>query len=226
MALLVPVSLTAQETSGAMLRSSGEGTLVNGSSAPASIAIFPNDQVQTPKNIGSRIEVTGSTADVNPETIVQYQAGELVLDHGSLSVNTIRGLRVRVGCITITPVHDNAWTHYDVRDVNGKVEVAASKDDVYISARSKNLMDAKEIEKERSNRTIVHQGEQKSREEKCAGAYKPQTAMTVTGIGAWLNSPYAIATGAGIIIFTTCYALCQGSEPSSPICPSEKCPIP
>lgn len=208
-----------------MLRSSGEGTLVNGSSAPASIAIFPNDQVQTPKNVGSRIEVTGSTAEINPETIVQYQADELVLDHGSLSVNTSRGLRVRVGCITITPVHDNAWTHYDVRDVNGKVEVAASKDDVYISAHSKNLMDVKQQEKERANRTVVHEGEQKSREEKCAGGYE-NPAQKPAGLGAPLNSPYAIATGAGIIIFITCYALCRSSEPVSPKCPSKNCPTP
>ena len=222
MSLLVPVSLIAQETSGAMLRSSGEGTLVNGSSAPASIAIFPNDQVQTPKNVGSRIEVTGSAADINPETIVQYQADELVLDHGSLSVNTSRGLRVRVGCITITPVHDNAWTRYDVKDVNGKVEVAASKDDVYIDARQKNLQNVKE---QKRNRSIVHEGEQRSREEKCAGGYE-NPSQAPAGLGAPLNSPYAIATGAGIILFITCYALCRSSEPESPKCPSKDCPTP
>ncbi len=197
-----------------MLRSSGEGTLVNGSNAPASIAIFSNDQVQTPKNVGSRIEETGSTADVNPETIVQFQTDELALDHGSLSVNTSRGLRVRVGCITITPVHDNAWTHYDVRDVNGKVEVAASKDDVYVSARSKNLMDVKQQEKERANRTIVHEGEQKSREEKCGGAYSQPAAATA--VGAVMNSPYAIWAGAGVVVGITCYALCFSQTPASP----------
>ncbi len=206
------------------MRSSGEGTLVNGSNAPASIAIFSNDQVQTPKNVGSRIEVTGSTADVNPETIVQYEADELVLDHGSVSVNTSRGLRVRVGCIAITPVHDNAWTHYDVRDVNGKVEIAASKDDVYISTRSKNLTNVKEREKERANRTIVHEGERKSREEKCGGAYNQPAAATA--VGAFMNSPYAIAAGAAGVIFVTCYALCRSSEPASPTCPSKNCPTP
>lgn len=215
MALLVPVSLTAQETSGAMLRSSGEGTLVNGSSAPASIAIFPNDQVQTPKTVGSRIETTGSAADINPETIVQYQADELVLDHGSLSVNTSRGLRVRVGCITITPVHDNAWTHYDVKDVNGRVDVSASKDDVYISAHSKNLMNVKEQEKERANRTIVHEGEQKSREEKCGGGYY-NPADAPPGIAGVMNSPYAIWAGTGIVLGITCYALCFSQIPASP----------
>lgn len=207
-----------------MLRSNGDGTFVNGTSAPASIAVFPNDFIQTPKLTGARLELTGSAAEVSPETVVQFQSDELVLDHGSLSVNTSRGLRVRVGCITITPVHESAWTHYDVKDVNGKVEVAASKDDVYVSARSKNLMDAKEMEKERANRTIVHQGEQKSREEKCGGAYN-QTAAA-TAVGAFMNSPYAIAVGAGGIIFVTCYALCRSSEPASPTCPSKNCPTP
>lgn len=225
MTLLLPVSLTAQEASGAMLQSQGEGTLVNGSIAPASIAIFPNDQVQTPKTVGSRIQLTGSVADLNPETIVQYQADELVLDHGSLSVNTSRGMRVRVGCITITPVHDNVWTHYDVKDVNGRVDVASSKDDVYISAHSKNLMDVKQQEKERANRTIVHEGEQKSREEKCGGGYY-QPAQAVDGIGGLFNSWQAITIGSLIVAGITCYALCRGSEPESPKCPSKDCPTP
>lgn len=223
MTLLLPVSLTAQEASGAMLQSQGEGTLVNGTSAPASVAIFPNDQVQTPKTAGSRIQLTGSVADINPETIVQFQLDELVLDHGSLSVNTSRGLRVRVGCITITPVHDNVWTHYDVKDVNGRVDVASSKDDVYISAHSKNLMDVKQQEKERANRTIVHEGEQKSREEKCAGAYDNHETPANRP---WLDSPIAVGIGASAVIFTTCYALCRDSEPESPKCPSKDCPTP
>jgi hypothetical protein len=211
MASLLPVSLTAQETSGAILRSSGTGTLVNQNQAPTSTAIFPNDLIQTPKDVVARIEVTGSAAEVNPETLVQYQASELVLDHGSLSVNTSRGLRVRIGCITVTPVHDNTWTHYDVKDLNGRVDVSALKDDVYIDAHTKNFQDAKENER---NRSIVHQSEQKSREEKCAGGYsRPAEA---TAVGDWLNSPYAIWAGTGIVIGITCYALCRGSEPVSP----------
>jgi len=217
MMALLPVSLTAQESSAALLHSSGNGTLVNQSAAPASIAIFPDDLIQTPKDNVARIEVTGSAAEVDVETMVQYQSAELVLDHGHLSVNTSRGLRVRVGCITITPVHDNTWTHYDVKDLNGKVEVVASKDDVYVDAHSKNVQDVKEKERTRS---IVHEGEQKSREEKCAAGYsKP---AQVAAIGDWLNSPYATAIGGGIVIGITCYALCRSSEPISPACPSNK----
>jgi len=223
MASVLPVSLTAQETSGAILRSGGTGTLVNQSQAPASTAIFPNDLIQTPKDSVARIETTGSAAEVNPETIVQYQASELALDHGSLSVNTSRGLRVRVGCITITPVHDDAWTHYDVKDVDGKVTVSALKDDVYIDARKKNLEEVKEQER---NRTIVHEAEQRSREEKCGGAYDDKQEAPANR--PWLDSPIAVGIGAAGVIFTTCYALCRSSEPISPACPSnnKNCPTP
>ena len=204
-----------------MLRS-GEGTLVNGNSAPASIAIFSNDQVQTPKTVGSRIEMTGSSADVTPETVLQYQSDELVLDHGSLSVSTSRGLRVRVGCITITPVHDNVWTRYDVKDVNGRVDVSALKDDVYIDEHAKNFQDVKQRER---NRSTVHETEQKSREEKCAGGYyKP--GAEVDGIGGIMNSWYAITAGSLIVAGITCYALCRSGEPASPTCPSKQCSIP
>jgi len=207
-----------------MLRTSGTGTLVNQGQAPASSAIFPNDLIQTQKDSVARIEFTGSDAQINPETIVQFQQGELVLDHGSLSVNTSRGVRVRVGCITITPVHDNTWTHYDVKDVSGKVTVSSMKDDVYIDARKSNFQDAKEQERSRS---IVHETEQKTRDEKCGGASYSSPAR-VAAVGDLLNSWEAVAAGAAAVIFTTCYALCRSSEPLSPACPSKdkKCPTP
>jgi hypothetical protein len=218
MASLLPVCLTAQESAGAMLRTSGTGTLVNQAQAPASSAIFPNDLIQTQKDSVARIELTGSDAQINPETIVQFQQGELVLDHGSLSVNTSRGVRVRVGCITVTPVHDNMWTHYDVKDVSGKVTVSSMKDDVYIDARKSNFQDAKEQERSRS---IVHETEQKTRDERCGGADYSKPAQ-VAALGDWLNSPPAIIAGFAAIVFTTCYALCRSSEPLSPACPSNK----
>ena len=129
MIAILPVSLLAQDKAAAMLRSNGIGVILNKNPAPASIALFPNDLVETQKNAAARIEVSGSTADINVDTMVQFEGDELVLDHGSLSVNTSRGLRVRVGCLTVTPVNDTVWTHYDVIDVDGKVSVSALKSD-------------------------------------------------------------------------------------------------
>ncbi len=70
--------------------------------------------------------------------------------------------------MTVTPVNDAEWTHYDVVDMDGKVTVSALKNDVYIDARSKNPQQAKQSA--HSSRITVREGEQKSREEKCGGA--------------------------------------------------------
>ena len=137
MIAILPVSLFGQDNASAMLRSNGIGVSVNKASVPASIALFPKDLVETQKQSVARIEASGSTADISPETIVQFNGDELVLEHGSLSVNTSRGVRVRVGCLTVTPVNDAAWTHYDVTDLDGKVTVSSLKLDVYIDARSR-----------------------------------------------------------------------------------------
>lgn len=209
LSIILPVSLVAQDTGAAMLRTDGT-TQVNDKNAPLSSAIFPNDLIQTPKAVGARIEAVGSFADINPETLVQFEGDELVLDHGSVAVNTSRLLRVRVGCVTVTPVNPE-WTNYTVTDRDGKVTVSALKNDVYIDARSKNF---EQMEKKHSERTIVREGEQKSRSEKC-GAADIKPPDYVEGIGALFNSPRAIAAGVGIIILT-CLAICHNEDPVSP----------
>ena len=86
--------------------------------------------------------------------MVQFNGDELVLDHGTVSVNTSRGLRVRVGCLIIRPVNNTEWTHYDVADVDGKVTVSALKNDASIDSRSGAAQQTKQSV--RSNRVIVH----------------------------------------------------------------------
>lgn len=213
--MLVPVSLLAQDSAPAMLRSSG-GVLLNGNSAPASSAIFANDLIEVPKNAMARIEATGSSVDINPESVVQYNAGELLLDHGSLSVNTSQGLKVRVGCVTVTPVNSADWTHYDVTDMDGKVTVSARKNDVYLNSRSNNPQSTRRSAE--SSRTIVREGEQKSREEKCGGSDIKQRP-TLAGDGAVLNSPYVKWPAVGIVVGIACWAVCRGDEPISPWSP-------
>lgn len=212
MAVVLPVSLDAQENAAAMLRSSGSGVLVNNSPAPTSIALFPDDLIETPKNAVARIELTGSSADIHADSVVQFDGDELVLDHGSLSVSTTRGLRVRVGCLTVTPANLSQWTQYDVSDVNGKVTVNAAKSDVYIDSRAKKAQEAKNPS--RSTRDIVRESEQKSREEKCGAAYTK--GQTSPGLGASLNSTWAKIV-AGVVAGTiACLGLCHDDDPASP----------
>ena len=216
MIVILPVSLTAQENAAAMLRSNGAGVLVNRSPAPASAALFSHDLVETQKAGVARIESGGSTAYISPETMVQFEGNELVLDHGSLSVNTSRGLRVRVGCVTVTPVHDAEWTRYDVVDRDGKVTVSSMKNDTYIDAKSRNFQQAKE--NEHSSRVIVRESERKSREEKCGAGYI-KAAEQIPALDAILNSPWAVGLGAAGVATILCFALCQNSDPMSPTKP-------
>jgi hypothetical protein len=209
------VSLLAQDTAAAILRSNGIGVQVNKYPAPASNALFSGDSIETQKNAVARIEANGSTADLSSETMVHFEGNELVLEHGSLSVNTSRGLRVKVGCLTVTPVNNVEWTHYDVVDVDGKVTISALKSDVYINATSNNPKQAKQSG--HSDRIIVREGEQKSREEKCGAAY---LKSPIAGRGAFMNSPWAIGAGVAGIGAALCFGLfCQNDDPVSPTKP-------
>jgi hypothetical protein len=212
LAVVLPVSLDAQETAAAMLRSSGSGVLVNKNPAPTSIALFPNDLIETPQNAVARIELSGSTADINADTVVQFDGDELVLDHGSLSVNTTLGLRVRVGCLTVTPVNVSQWTQYNVSDLDGKVTVSAAKSDVYIDSRAKKAQEAKNPS--RSTGDIVRESEQKSREEKCGAAYMKREDLP--GLGALMNSMWAKIVAGGVAGSIACLGLCHGDDPASP----------
>jgi hypothetical protein len=216
MTAILPVSLFGDETAAAMLHSDGPGVLLNNHAAPPTMALYPNDLIETQKDAMARIEAAGSTADISPETIVQFEDEELVLDHGHLSVNTNRGLRVRVGCLTITPQNPSDWTHYDVTDVSGKVTISALKLDVYVDAKSQNPKPVKRPGL--SEQSIVHEGEQKVRDEKCG----PGSLDSSAGVPAWnpiLNSPWAIAGGSVVVGGITCWALCRSGQPISPTDP-------
>jgi hypothetical protein len=146
--------------------------------------------------------------------MVPFEVNELVLEHGSLSVNTSRGLRVKVGCLTVTPANHAEWTHYDVVDLDGKVRVSALKNDVYINASSNNPKQAKQSGY--SDRVIVREGEQKSSEEKCGAAY---LKSPIAGSGAIMNSPWVIGAAVAGVVTVACLGLCHQDDPISPTKP-------
>jgi hypothetical protein len=213
MIVILPESLMADDSAAAILLSNG-AVLLNGTSAPASSALFPSDLVQTPSRSEATINATGSTVTVKPDTMVQFEGSELYLDHGTLLVSTSRQLRVRVGCLTLVPVNP-AWTQYDVTDVDGKVTVAARTSDVYIESRGTGLTQGQKGG--RARWVTVREGEQQTREENCAGA--PQAPAYVAGKGAILNSPWVKWPAVGVIGVATCWVLCRGDNPISPSAP-------
>jgi hypothetical protein len=185
MVVILPTPLMTQDSGRAMLHNDG-GTWLNENPAPSSSAIFPHDLVQTQKGNRAKIDADGSTVTVQPDTVVQFEGDELVLDHGSLQLNTSRGMKVRVNCMTVIPLTQE-WTRYDVIDVDGKVTVMAYENEVKIHYQ---VAAARRSKRVGFSDVIVHQGEQVTREERCGALAKP--SEVVNAKGAILNSPWAI----------------------------------
>ena len=211
MAVVLPTSLMAQDSARAMLHNEG-GAWVNGNLAPTSSTIFTHDVVRTQKENKARIDADGSTVTVEPETIVQFEGDELVLEHGTLQVNTFRGMRVRVNCVTVSPPAQE-WARYDVTDVDGRVLVLAHQNDVKIHYSGPATWRSKHVE---LADVTVYQGGQATHEDRCGEA--PKTPAPADANFAILNTPWAIGVGAAVVVGVTCWALCR-ENPMSPYQP-------
>lgn len=209
MVVVFPTSLIAQDSARAMLHNDG-GAWVNESPAPKSTAIFMHDLVRTQKENSARIDADGSTITVEPETIVQFEGDELVLEHGSLQVNTFRGMRVRINCVTVSPPAQE-WARYDVTDVDGSVLVLAHQNDVKIHYSGPATWRSKHVE---SPDVTVYQGGQATHEDRCGEAPKPATPSDATL--PILKTNLAKIIGGAVIVGVACWAACRGDDPISP----------
>jgi hypothetical protein len=209
MIVLMPSSLLAQGSDRALLHSDG-GTWLNGSPAPDTSAIFRDNLIQTQKAHSARIDAEASSIIVQPETVVQYEGEELMLDHGSLQLSTASQMKVRVDCITVIPLTADR-TQYDVTDVDGKVKVSARKNDVKIRYAGGALRKSKQGA---FSDVIVHEGEEATRDEHCGAADKPTEGLDAKG--AILNSPWARGAGLVAVGIVACLGLCHGDDPISP----------
>lgn len=211
----VPSLLAAQGTNRAILHNTG-GTALNKNPAPATSAIFPDDLIETQKGNIATLEAEGSNVTIQPETVVQFEPDELDLDHGFLQLTTARELRVRVNCLTLIPLTANR-TQYDVSDVDGKVKIVAYKNDVKIHARDSAARKlASQGKPDDSRDEIVHEGQQKIRDEHCGAAVKPEE--TVDAKAGILNTVQAKVAGLGGIALL-CLLICVGDDPISPSLP-------
>ena len=191
----VPMSLLAQ-TPSAILHTQG-GVWANGYEARDSSAIFTGDLLETKPGFSASLSLEGSTVLIQAESVAKLQEDGLVLDHGSVSVGTSKSFKVRVNCMTVVPV-SNEWTQYEVTDLNGTVQVAARKNDVYVEREMNH--GKRSPETEASHEGTVHEGEQRSYvESEVCGAPSGPTAA-----GPALNSKWIIAgaaAGVGVLIW-------------------------
>jgi hypothetical protein len=211
MVILCPLSLAATDTGSAVLHSEG-GVWVNGFEIARSTVVFPGDLLETKPGFVANIDAEGSSVLIQPESVVKFQGTFLSLEHGGVSVGTSTSMSVHVSCIKVEPVSSER-TQYDVADVSGTVQVAARKNDVNMTVGGvSGVLQKTQPQGSSSLSTVVHEGQQATREESvaCGVARRPG------GAGNGPNTKWIeIGGGVGVGVVVLCLLLCKGSGPSS-----------
>jgi hypothetical protein len=189
---------------GAMLYSHGTA-LLNGNTIVRSSAIFSGDLVQTNADSVANINSTGSSVLVLNDSLVQYEGSSLKLEHGGVTISTSKLLATRAGEVIISPV-SNVWTEFEVRDVDGRVQIAARKGNLTIS--------------DKTGTTTLAEGQQTTRDDSQSNNGKRKKdvapAAATSAAGAIFDSPWVIGIGGGIAIGGGIWVLAHDDDPVSP----------
>jgi len=212
MAVIFPAALFAADQPAAMLYSHGTASL-NGSIIARSSAIFSGDLVQTNADSAANINSSGSIVMVLNDSLVVYQGSAVKLEHGGVTVSTSKLLATRAGDVIVSPAA-SVWTEFEVRDVDGRVQIAARKGDLSISddTGTTTLAQGQQTTRDdsQSQPDSQSQKDNKKKKKKAAGGPAPGAS------GGILNSPVVVGVGAGIVVGVTAWVLIQSDNPVSP----------
>jgi hypothetical protein len=202
--LMMPASLFGADAGAAMLYVNGAAWL-NGTHIPNSSAIFAGDMVQTRADGAANIHAPGSSITVLSDSLVKFEGAWLNVEHGGVSVSTSKGVATTAGDVRVAPA-SNAWTEFNVFDVDGTVRIAARKGDVTVT--------------DDTGTVTLAQGQETTRNEESDRKKKKRAAGAVpAAAGGMLNSPIAIGVGAGVIAGVTIWVLSRNDDPISPNVP-------
>ncbi len=119
------------------------------------------------------------------DSLVKFQGPAVEIEHGSVRVTTSRGLAAQAGDVTVKPA-SNAWTEFQVTDVDGRVQIAANKGDLTVQ--------------DDKGTTTVTQGQQTTRDDTSDTEKKKKKRAQRRGAapaagGGVMSSTYAIYGG-------------------------------
>ena len=202
--LLVPCSLIAQETGGAVLYGTG-AIYLNGSQLANSSAVANGDVIQTKESGAGNLSGPGWSAVIQSNTIARLQNGGLAVDRGSVSIATGKGLSVFAQDFKITP-STSGWTEYYVTRADGAIQIMARKNSLTVSCGP--------------NTSTIKEGQQISRQDvaDCGIVDKRGGAVPATK-GPILSSRWAGYAGAAAGGALLGWALTRSDNPVSPSVP-------
>ncbi len=213
---LLPASMFAAESNAAMLYTNGTAW-VNGSHVPRfSSAIFSGDLLQTRSDSVANITLTGSSITVLADSLIQFEGASLKIEHGGLTVSTSKSVAATAGDVKVAPA-SNAWTEFNVTDVDGTVRIAARKGDLTISDDdgSVTLPQGQETTRQESSDQVNNNDQAKGKKKNKKRAVGAAPAAG----GGMLNSPIAVGAGAAAIAGVATWVLVQSDNPASPSVP-------
>jgi len=214
--VLFPGSLFAADSNAAMLYVNGSAW-INGTHVPRpSSAIFSGDLVQTRRDSVANINEPGSSITVLSDSLVQFEGTSLKIEHGGVTVSTSRRVATTAGDVKVTPSSD-AWTEFNVIDVDGTVKIAANKGGLTIfdGSQTTTLAQGQETTRQETSDTTVDSNGKpvKKKNKKEAGGAVPGAT------GGILSSPYAVAGGSVAVGVIAVWVLTRPSNPASPAVP-------
>jgi hypothetical protein len=210
MVVIFPAALFATDQPAAMLYSHGTA-LLNGGSISRSSAIFSGDLVETSMDSAANINASGSIVLILHESLVKYQGNAVELEHGDVAISTSKAMATRAGDVTVSPAA-SVWTEFEVRDVDGTVQIAARKGDLTIidDNGTTTLAQGQETTRDETQSQSQDDAKKKKKKRKAAGA------APAAGTGGLLSSPWTIGISGGLIVGATIWVFHQSPIPVSP----------
>jgi len=188
-------------------------TWLNGREVPKSGAVFSGDMLQTRADSTANIQAAGSTVMVLADSLVKFQGPAVEIEHGAVRVTTSRGLAAQAGDVTVKPA-SNAWTEFQVTDIDGRVQIAANKGDLTVQ--------------DDKGTTTVTQGQQTTRDDTSESGKKKKKRRNGGGAvpaagGGVMSSPYAVYGGIAAVGGVGIWLLLRNEPPMSPDCRTGTC---
>jgi hypothetical protein len=216
--ILFPGSLFAADSNAAMLYTNG-AAWVNGVHVPrTSSAIFSGDLLQTRSDAVANINESGSSITVLSDSLVQFEGASVDIEHGGVTVSTSKEIAATAGDVKVTPA-SNAWTEFNVTDVDGTVRIFARKGALTIDDGKNVVTLAQGQDTTRAETSPDTPDNDKTKDSKKKKDRKRMAGAIPAAGGGVLSSPYAIGIGAGAIAGFTTWVLLQPSNPASPTVP-------
>jgi hypothetical protein len=215
--ILFPGSLFAADSNAAMLYTNG-AAWVNGVHVPrSSSAIFSGDLLQTRSDSVANINESGSAITVLSDSLVQFQGVSVDIEHGGVTVSTSKEIAATAGDVKVMPA-SNAWTEFNVTDIDGTVRIFARKGSLTIDD-GKNVVTLAQGQDTTRPEITDNPDNDKTKDTKKKKDRKRMAGAVPAAGGGILSSPYAIGIGAGAIAGVTTWVLIKNDNPASPTVP-------